>query len=61
MFETLANARCYWLIENERPCPEDIGDCIDQEMLDSIGRMVEILRRANYAKVHEWELGYRMF
>ena len=60
VFETLANADCYWLIENERPCPKDIGGCIDQEMLDSIGRMVELLRRANYARVHEWEWNYRM-
>lgn len=60
VFETLAAAGCMGRVEDCRPELEDPTYQVDEEVVDDMGRMVEILRRVNYPRVGEWEWDFRL-
>ena len=60
VFETLAAAGCIGRVEDCRPEIEDPTYQPDEEVVEDMGRMVEILRRVNYPGVDEWEWDFRL-
>lgn len=56
VFEELAAAKIFGLVENDRPCPEDPDLHVDEEYIADLDRMVKILYRVDYPWADGWEL-----